>query len=113
MQHKNDLEYSRVPIWIWRILVFSLWLITAGFGMFAIFLSSEIALGIYARFSISAGPAALIHNIVIIVMSLIWIAYTFGSGEYHWKKAGSHASWTLLAWAIAIELLILILYFVV
>ena len=113
MQQKHDLEFSRVPVLIWRILVFILWLITAGFGIFAIFLSSEIALAVYTRFSTSVGPAALLHNIVVIVMSLIWIAYTFGSGEYHWKKAGSHASWTLLAWAFAIELLILILYFVV
>jgi hypothetical protein len=113
MQQKHDLEISRVPTWIWRGLVFILWLITVGFGIFTIFLSSEIALGIYVRFSTAAGPAALMHNIVVLVMSLIWIAYTFGTGEYHWKKAGSHTSWTLLAWAIAIELLIMILYFVI
>ncbi len=103
----------RVRNWVKNIVVFFLWLATSALGLVIVGLSRDIVLGIYARFSTDPGPASALSQASIFVMALVWLAYVFGTGEYHWKYAGRKSSWSILVWAVAIELLFLILYFVV
>ncbi len=104
---------KRLAAWVTGVIVFILWLATAVLGLVEVGLSREIVWGIYARFSTEPDPANLLGQGMIFLTALLWLAYVFGTGEYHWKNAGKPGSWTVLTWAVAIELLILILYFVV
>jgi hypothetical protein len=96
-----------------NVAVFVMWLATSALGLVIVGLSREIVYGIYARFAGDVTVANMIGQIVLFLLALVWLAYTFGSAEYHWRNAGKPGSWTLIAWATAIELLLLILYFVV
>lgn len=113
MSSQLDPQSSRVVAWMWKILAIVLWLFTVILGLACIDLGREIALRIYADFSLDPGPAALINWVIIFVLAICWLSYTIGAGEYHWKHVGESSSWTIFAWAVAIELLIMILYFVV
>lgn len=106
-------ETGRISTWAWRVLAFLLWLFTVVFGLACIDFSREIALRIYAEFSLAPGPAALINWAIFFILGICWLGYAIGAGEYYWKNVGESGSWTVFAWAVAIELLILILYFVV
>lgn len=104
---------GKVRAWAAGVVVFLLWLITSALGLVEVGLSREIAYGIYLRFAGDAAVGIMIGQFTLVLMALLWLAYVFGSGEYHWRHAGQPGSWTILIWAVAIELLILILYFVV
>lgn len=105
----------RVFGWMKNVFVFILWLLTVALGLVEVGLSREIVWGIYARFSTDPEKTSALGlgQIVLFLMALLWLAYVIFTGEYHWKNAGRQQSWMTLVWAISIELLILILYFVV
>ena len=90
-----------------------MWLATSALGLVLVGLSREIVYGIYARFASDASVANMLGQIVLFLLALVWLAYTFGTAEYHWRNAGKTGSWMVIAWATAIELLLLILYFVI
>ncbi len=78
-------------------------------GLVEIYLARQTAVGIFARFSNELPTATLIGNIVVIVFAIAWLAYVIIAGETALKNVDSRKSWTLFAWAFAIELLVLIL----
>jgi hypothetical protein len=104
---------KKVKTWVTGVVVFLLWLGTVALGLVVVGLSREIAWGIYAVFSNDPAPAAVLGQAVLVFLGLLWLVYAIGSGEYHWKHAGQQGSWNAIVWAVAIELLFLILYFVV
>jgi hypothetical protein len=90
-----------------------LWAATAALGLVEIIFLRRIAMSIYGHFGDSESLALLISYIVVIIAGLLWVALAIGGAEYHNKNVGKPGSWTLFGWTVAIELLILILYFVV
>jgi hypothetical protein len=99
--------------WVTGVVVFLLWLATAALGLVVVGLSREIAWGIYATFSTDAALMGVLGQGILVFMAILWLIYVIGSAEYHWKHAGKQNSWNVLIWAVALELLFLILYFVV
>jgi hypothetical protein len=103
----------RLKGWVSGVVVFILWAATAVLGFVEILFLRTIALSIYAHFGNRVNIGILIGDVVAIIAALLWIALAIGGAEYHYKKVGQPGSWTLIGWTVAIELLILILYFVV
>jgi hypothetical protein len=99
--------------WAVSILVVVLWIATMVLGLVEIYLLRQTSIRVYAHFSTNGYTAILIANVIVFIAAISWLVFAVGSGEYHLKKAGQPGSWTLFAWSIAIEMLILILYFVV
>jgi hypothetical protein len=104
---------GRYRRWVNNAAIFLLWLATAALGLVIVGLSREIVYGIYARFGRDVTVAMGLGQVVLFLFALVWLAYTIGTAEYHWRNAGKTGSWMVIAWATAIELLLLILYFVI
>lgn len=102
-----------LPDPILKILGWLLWLVTIVLGLVEIYFFRQVVLEIYMRFSMATAPADLLGYVVVFLGALVWLAYVIVSMEHLWKTSGRAISWSLFSWAIAIELLILILYFVV
>jgi hypothetical protein len=99
--------------WSVKVLAFIVWLASAAFGLVTIYLARQTSVIIYGRFSKDVATATVIGNTVTIIAALVWIGYVIMSGERSLRKIGEGGSWAAFAWAVAIELLIVILYFVV
>ena len=96
-----------------KILAFVLWVVTTVFSIISIYLIYQISLSIFAHFSSDVPVATLVGYVAAILAAFACMVTVIATGEYHRKHAGTRESWTLFAWTVAIELLILILRFVV
>ncbi len=96
-----------------RILAWLLWLITAVGGFIEIYLFRQVVIEVYLAFSNDTAPLDLIGIVTILIAAFVWLGYVIFSAEHLARLAGKPVSWTMFTWAGAIELLILILYFVV
>lgn len=99
--------------WLYAILAILLWLATAVFGLVEIPMLRDIVTAVFMNLVADRAVLALITYILIPIAGLGWLVYTIGTAEVHLKAPGGPRSWPILAWAIAIELLILILYYIV
>ena len=96
-----------------KILAFLLWIVTTVFSILCIYLIYQISLLIFGHFSTDLPTATVVGYVAAFLAAFACMVTVIATGEYHRKHAGTRESWTLFAWTIAIELLILILRFVV
>ncbi len=96
-----------------KILAFVLWVVTTVLAIISIYLIYQISLAIFAHFSSDLPVATVIAYVAAILATFACMVTVIATGEYHRKHAGTRESWTVFAWTVAIELLILILRFVV
>lgn len=89
------------------------WLFTAGLGLMEIYLSRQMVVRIWGRFSTDVPTATLAGQVMVVIMALVWLTYVIFAGEVGLKRVANNGGWSIFAWAVAIELLILILYFLV
>ncbi|MFP4394134.1 MAG: anti-sigma factor family protein [Anaerolineales bacterium] len=94
-------------------LAFLLWLGTAALGLYEIFVIREIFFQIFARCSQNYGLALALGNWGVMLLAAVWIAAFIGGGEYHYRRLGTRASWSLFGWTIGIELAILLIAFLI
>jgi hypothetical protein len=102
--------------WVRGLLTFLgaiAWLFTAGLGLVEIYLSRQMVVRIWGRFSTDVPTATLAGHVMVVIMALVWLTYVIIAGEVGLKRIANDGGWTIFAWAVAIELLILILYFLV
>jgi len=99
--------------WPMKVLAFIVWLATSAFGLFTIYLARQTSVIIYGRFSKDIATATVIGNVVTLIAAIAWLGYVIVSGERSLRKIGEGGSWAVFAWAVAIELLVVILYYVV
>lgn len=98
--------------WVTRILAILVWIVTSVFGLVEIYLARQASVRIYGRFATDPYAATTVGNVVTLIMALAWLGYVVIAGEYNLKRIETGRGWSLFAWAVAIELLILILYLV-
>ncbi|HMN60716.1 MAG TPA: hypothetical protein PJ988_10155 [Anaerolinea sp.] len=103
---------NRSVKWATRILAILIWIVTSVFGLVEIYLARQASVRIYGRFATDPYAATTIGNVVTLIMALAWLGYVVIAGEYNLKRIETGKGWSLYAWAVAIELLILILYLV-
>jgi len=102
---------------LWRtpvgLLALVLWVVTCALGMFEIYLLQDTAVEIYRRLGGVYWVGWNVRNVAVLILTLLYIVFAIGTGEYHYRRVGQRASWRLFGWTISAELAILILcYFV-
>jgi hypothetical protein len=111
---KSSVRGKAIPARTLAVLAIALWLVSAAAGLVEIYLSSEIVINLYVRFGGRGyAEAMLARQWVVFALAIVYLAFVIATGEYHRTRVGQKGSWRLFAWTFAIELLILILYFVV
>jgi hypothetical protein len=97
----------------YKLAALILWLVTAALGLVEVYLLRQTVMRLHARFVTNTPVTMMLGQVVPVIAGFIWMFFAIGSAEYHLKKVGTSGSWKFFAWTVAIELLILILYFVV
>jgi hypothetical protein len=88
-----------------------LWLVTAILGLEAIYLVKELFYLIYVSFGGSVAQAELFAPVLIFFLALGYLFFIIGTTEYHRKRVGRPESWRLFGWTLAVELSLLVLYY--
>jgi hypothetical protein len=94
---------------ITKLLAVCLWLGTIGVGLYEIAILRGMALRLYGVFWSDRWFAITLGNWSIVAFAMVWIAFAFGTGEYHFRHVGERSSWRLFAMSIAVEVAILLL----
>lgn len=104
---------TRKPVhWLVRVLAFLVWAATSVFGLVEIYFGRQTFVRIYSQFSSDINVITLLGNVVVIILGLVWLGYVIVAGEINLRRIETGKGWSLFAWAVAIELLVLILYLV-
>jgi hypothetical protein len=107
---EGDKNTSRRKVGV-GMIAFTLWVALAIIGLLQINTIIEIVLRVYAGLWGDYGVygsdywgGVMLRNVLLIVLSLSWIAIFIGGGEYHAKRVGQPKSWKLFGRTIAVEL---------
>jgi len=100
------------------LITLVLWLATAALGLVEILFMRGIVMRAYTRFMgdpsrQSYWTAVNLGMWATVILAILYVAFVIGSAEYHRSRVGQRSSWKLFGWTIAVELLILFLYFVI
>ncbi len=98
--------------WLVRLLAVLVWIVTSVFGLVEIYLGRQAFVRMYGRFSDNIYASSVFGNVVTVILALAWLGYVVIAGEYNLRRIETGKGWSLYAWAVGIELLILILYLV-
>ncbi len=98
------------PSWLLTVLGFVIWVATAAFGLFAIFLGRQTVVRLVGALSRDTYTATLAGHATVIILAVGWLFYVVVGGESKLRLIPSRASWTWFAAGAGVELLILILY---
>jgi len=96
-----------------NVLAIVLWLVSFGLGLEGIYILTQILSLIYVSLggSIDAAERALL--VLAFFLALGFLVFIIASTEYHLKRVGKPESWRLFGWTIAVELSLLILYYII
>lgn len=89
-----------------------LWIISAVLGLQSIYLIKEIFYLIYVSLGGNVKRAETFVPALVFVLALVYLVFIVGTTEYHMKRAGRPESWRLFGWTIAVEVSLLILYYI-
>lgn len=87
-----------------NLLTFIVWLATAAFTLYAVYLLHDLFFTLYARFGGEFRTGEVLRMLLLTVFSLLAIVYIIGSGEYHRKYVGKIKSLRLFAVTILVDL---------
>jgi hypothetical protein len=93
------------------VLALVLWLITAGLGLEGIYIVKEIFYLIYVSLGGSVERAETFVPVLVFFLALVYLVFIVGTTEYHRKRVGRPESWRLFGWTLAVELSLVILYY--
>jgi hypothetical protein len=94
------------------VLAIVLWLLTFALGLNCVYLVKEI---FYLIFSSLGGSMVTAERYALGLVFLLGLACTIffiGTAEYHRNHVGTRESWRLFAWSLAVEVSIVILYYI-
>ena len=89
-----------------------LWLITAVLGLEGIYLAKEIFYLIYVSLGGSVARAETFVPVLVFFLALAYLVFIIGTTEYHLKRVGQARSWRLFGWTLAVEVSLVILYYI-
>jgi hypothetical protein len=92
-------------------LAIVLWLIAFGLGLNAIYVLLQIFYLVYGALGGSLTQAERFAPVLVFVLGLGFLIFIVATSEYHRKHAGTRQSWRLFAWTIAVEIGLIILYY--
>jgi len=97
---------------LFGVLTIVLLLITFGLGLECIYVIREIFYLLFVSMGGSMVKAERIALALVFVLALAFLVFIIGTAEYHRKRPGTRESWRLFAWSIAVELSIIVLYYI-
>lgn len=95
------------------VLAIVLWLVSFGLGLQAIYTLTQIIALLRVRLGSSVEEAATSSLGLVFFLALGFLVFIIASTEYHRKRVGKPESWRLFGWTIAVELSLLILYYII
>jgi len=93
-------------------LAFVLWLLTVVLGLEGIYIVKELFYLIYVSLGGSVARAETFVPVLVFFLALGCLAFIIWTTEYHLKKVGRPESWRLFGWSLAVEVSLLILYYI-
>ncbi len=112
---KDGMQLGRISA---GIITLVLWLATAALGLVEILFMRGIVMRAYTR--ILGDPSRQSYWTAVnlgmwatLILAMLYLVFVIGSAEFHRSRVGQRSSWRLFGWTIAVELLILFLYFVI
>ena len=93
------------------ILAISLWLVTFVLGLNAVYLLLQIFYLVFSALGGSLLQAEGFAPGLVFLLILAYLIFIIAISEYHRKRVGTRESWRLFAWTIAVEISIIILYY--
>lgn len=93
------------------IALFTLYFITIGLGLQAISDLKDLYILVFVALGGGAKQAEVFVPYVMLVLAIGFIFVAIGTFEYHRSHVGEMGSWRLFALTIAVEVLILLVYF--
>lgn len=93
------------------VVAIVLWLLAFGLGLNAIYVLLQIFYLVYGALGGSLTQAERFALVLVFVLGLGFLIFIVATSEYHRKHAGTRQSWRLFAWTIAVEIGLIILYY--
>lgn len=93
------------------VLAIVFWLVTFGLGLLGISYLKGIYYLIYVSLGGSIVRAERFVPWVLFILGLGFLVFIIASTDYHLKRIGKPESWRLFGWTLAVELSLLILYY--
>lgn len=94
------------------VLAIVLWLVSFGLGLEGIYILTQIFSLIYVSLGGSIDAAERSLLVLAFFLALGFLVFIIASTEYHLKRVGRPESWRLFGWTIAVELSLVILYYI-
>jgi hypothetical protein len=95
------------------VLAIVLWLVSFGLGLEGIYVLTQIVSLIYVSLGGSVAATERFLLVLAFFLALGFLVFIIVSTEYHLKRVGKPESWRLFGWTIAVELSLLILYYII
>src|SRR5687767_3000567 len=95
------------------LLAIVLWLVSFGLGLQGIYILTQIVALIYVSLGGSIDAAERSVLVLSFFLALGFLIFIVASTEYHLKRIGKPESWRLFSWTIAVELSLLVLYYII
>ena len=93
-------------------LAFVLWLFTVVLGLEGIYIVKELFYLIYVVLGGSVARAETFVPALVFLLALGCLVFIIWTTEYHLKRVGRPESWRLFGWSLAVEVSLLILYYI-
>jgi len=104
---------SQVEKWPLSVLGLIVWLATAAFGLYAIYMGRQIIVRLVIALTNDLPSATFTGTISVVVLALAWLWYVIVGGEVGMKHIHQRKGWMHFAGGAVVELLIWLLYVVV
>ena len=95
-----------------NVATWSLWLVTVVAGLIEVYLLRQAFMRLADRAGASASQSLFGGDVVVLVLSLVWLVFAFGTGEFHRRYAGQFRSWQVFGWTVAIQVVLFAVYLV-
>jgi len=93
------------------ILAILLWLVTFSLGLEGIYIIKELYYLINVQLGGSIEQAENFVPVLVFFLAIGFLIFIIASTEYHIKRVGRPESWRLFGWTLAVEVSLLILYY--
>jgi hypothetical protein len=104
---------SWVEKWPMTVLGLILWIGTAAFGLYAIYMGRQIIVRLVLLLSNDLPSATLAGTVSVFVLALVWLWYVIVGGEVSMKQIHQRKGWSFLIGGAVVELLIWMVYFII
>jgi hypothetical protein len=104
---------SWVDKWPMTVLGLIVWIATAAFGLYAIYMGRQIIVRLVLALTNDLPSATFAGTISVVVLALVWLWYVIVGGEVSLKRIHQRKGWMHFAVGAVIELLIWMVYILI